>query len=1009
MSTFAGTGVNDATGNLRFATEAAVTFPRGLAVDDEGNVYIASGNQIRVVNTDGIIDLYAGSTAGDNANGVPASQAQFRILGGLDLDLDGGVIVADILNHKVRKVRPDGVVVTLAGTGLQGSGGDNGPATSATLNGPGDVAVHPSGDIYISERLGNRIRVIRNGIIYTAYSNQIDPTFFGPRGLSIFGDLYLYFASDDQRVRRRNLFTGFVEQVAGTGQAGFSGDGGAAESAQINGPVGIFAADDGSLLIADSSNNRIREVAIPVDDIVPTPTPLNPPTVTPSPTPVVTAAPTRTPRMRTPTPTETRIPTFTPTATPTPFPEGQLAPDIASGISPQANYTFYENSTTVNVPFDPDTGNSQIFLSSSPDGSGSILTRDTIGIEVTQPSGAVESVTITFADVASPQAPRDISSLFTEGRHTVSARLIDSKGAGFSSFALYVVVFTSPVLDELPDIRVLTDENADDILDLDDFIYDQDTPVADIVWSITETSPDLPRLSRDADNQISVEAGSMPGEKIFQIAASDGIFNVSDFITVKTSTFRIRDFRLPDAPLWQDFAFISPYSLKFLTEPGGVNIADVPFEATFEDDEGLRAAHAAHGELFLFPEFPGEQVDEPLTVAFVGQRESNPADYDGAILQTASNASPGGGEAVRNYAFSADTLAQTSWVDTSPPSQAGTVFLGPIPPEPNVEVTDGWGLNVLIDPGETATLLSAPIEVEHEGQLFTISMWYAVEKLDLNNDDMPTVMLALAENSSNLSLTSVTGVEIRGDSVYQYLSTTYRALGPSVRALLQVSGSQQSGRAEIYIDNVSVYPAERDIDLALGSTEVPVQFDGSFESILRGLGVLVSVNPFVSFGSSAFLTQETNRTIYPGGFNQSLVLSLDEPTSSLQVEIGPNPLENGLLPRYLTARVHAQKLVDGGGFFALGLQNFNQLAVTFISNDRLPDPPEWHEVSVTGLFSQPDAPDPTIILQNQNVEGAIPGVILDGAIVAVDDITLEAFQDSTYFFDRSELESLLDE
>ncbi|MBZ0256454.1 hypothetical protein K8I31_10345, partial [bacterium] len=529
--------------------------------------------------------------------------------------------------------------------------------------------------------------------------------------------------------------------------------------------------------------------------------------------------------------------------------------------------------------------------------------------------------------------------------------------------------FTSPVLNDLPDLRVLTNETANNIIDLDDFIYDQDTPIADIVWSVTAPDSELPRLVRGSDNKLSVEGGTTPREKVFRVGATDGLFNVEQTIRVKTSTFRLENFILPDAPLMQDYAYVSPLSLLFMTEPAGVNIADVPFEATFEHQQGLEAAHAAHGDMILIPEFPGEQITEPLTVSFLGKRESDPSDFDGVIMQTASSVPPGDGNAVRNYNFSADNLNQTEWVDTTPDNIAGNVFLGPIPQEPAKEITDGWGVNFIIDPGETSTLLSAPI-VLPPGPA-TISMWFAVEKLDLNNNDMPTVMLALAENSSNLSLTSVTRKEIIGDSVYQFLSTTYNVIGPSVRALLQVAGTQSSGRAEIYVDNLRVYPALRDIDLALNDTRLPIQFDGTFETILRGLGVLVSMNSDASFGSSAYLTNQANRTIYPGGLNQSLVLSLDEPTSALQVEIGPNPIDKSLYPQTLTTRVLVKKLVDGGGFFALGLQNYNQLAVTFISNDRIPED-SWHEVTASGIFRIPSDADPTIILQNRNVEGAIP-------------------------------------
>lgn len=996
ISTFAGDGTSQAAGNLLFATEAAVPFPRGIAVDFLGNVYISSGDQIRMVRSDGIIDLFAGSIPGDNANGVPAAQAQFRTLGGLDVDIDGGIIVADILNHRIRRIRPDGIVVTLAGTGAQSSTGDTGPAIEATLNGPVDVAVHPSGDVYIAERLGNRIRVIRNEFIFTVYSNGQDPTFFGPRGLTIEDDRYLYFSSDDHRVRRLDLVTGFVIEVAGTGTGGFNGDGLPAAQSQLNSPVGLTLGLDNQLYITDSFNNRIREVQLPQEtEIQPTVTPTI--AAVPTPTPTVMSTPTSTPIPRTPIPTVTPIATFTPTATPTPFPEGQLAPDISSSISPSANHVFFTNTTMVSVPFDPDTGKSQVFLSSTPDGSGDLLARDTIAITVQQPSGLVESSTITFSDLGTPLPARDISSLFADGRHLVSVRLIDSKGERFSSSSIYVVVYTAPVLSDLPDIRLLTGESLLNAIDLDEYIYDQDTPLDDLVWSIEGDVGD-PSLQLSPGNELSVQGSLEPQEKQFNIIATDGIFDASEIITVKVSSFRVRDFIFPDAPLMDDFAYTSPLSLHREALPIGINLADVPFNATFAFTEGIRAVHAAHGEVIVIPEFPGGFVTQPDSVAVVGQRQNNLEDYDGIVFNAASVIPPNNGNVIQDYNLTATSLANTRWVDTTTTGNRGEVSIGPIPQESFEEITDGFGGIITIDPGETTTLLSTPIELPPGPA--TISFWFAVEKSDFTTD-FPTVMLSLAEDSSNLALTSVTGGEIVGNGVYQFLSTTYNVIGPRTRALIQITGTQSSGRATIYFDNIRVYPSRYEIDRALGNTVLPVNFDGTFETVLRGLGVLFTVNPSVTFGASAFVTDSINRTILPGGLNQSMILSLDEPTSAVQVEVGPNPIEESLYPRFLSARVYVQKVEDGGGFFALGLTNTDQLTVSFISNDRLPEDPEWHEVTTTGYFSQRGPGDPTLILQNQNIEGAIPGIILDGAILAVDDITLETFMDETYLWNRS--------
>ncbi|MCP4707868.1 MAG: hypothetical protein GY869_04520, partial [Planctomycetes bacterium] len=311
ISTFAGNGINAATGNTGFAIDAAIASPHSLVVDDYGNAYVATLHQIRKINPRGEIELFAGSSQGDVGNNVDARQAQFRTLGGIAIDHDDGLLVCDTLNNKIHKVRTDNIVVTIAGTGIQGGRGDNGPATQAELFGPVDVAVGPNGSIYIAERFGNRIRRIKDGIITTLYDSSTNPQFVGPRGVAVFEDLFIYFTSDDQRIRRMNLFDSTVEIVAGSGNAGFEGDGGPAENAYMNFPMGMDIDLAGNLYFADSVNHKIRQVVIPEHNIPATPTPT--PTLTPSPTPTIdpTRTPTRTPLSRTPTPTQTPIPTAT--------------------------------------------------------------------------------------------------------------------------------------------------------------------------------------------------------------------------------------------------------------------------------------------------------------------------------------------------------------------------------------------------------------------------------------------------------------------------------------------------------------------------------------------------------------------------------------------------------------------------------------------------------------------------------------------------------------------------
>ncbi len=1010
ISTFAGNGINAATGNVKPATEAALASPQGLAVDNQGNVFVSTLHQIRRIDPNGIIDLFAGSLEGDAGDQIPARQAQFRTVGGLAIDTDGGLLLCDMENNKVRKVRPDGIVVTIAGTGIAGSSGDGGPATLANMNTPYDVAVDNNGIIYIAERLGSRIRRISpNGTIDTIFSINQDPTFSRPRGLAAFRDIFLYISSDDHIVRRINLFTFNTETVTGTGLAGFSGDGGPALNARINAPGGLDVNQNNEdLFLSDSNNHRIRQVFLPPNDVPPTPTPTPSPTATSTPTPMPTPSPTSTPRLRTPTPTPTPFPSATPTATPTALPPGQLAPNIPAGVSLEPNFVFFENSTTVDVPFDPESGKVKIVLSSTPDGTGKVLTRDTIDLSVRHPSGSIANASFTFTDLNNPIDPIDITPNFEQGINTVSAQLIDAKGAGFSSLSLYVVVFSSPEFRDVPDIRTLVDEELDDVYLVSDFLSDRDTPLEDIVWSL-DGLPEEPTVSMDPLTSISLSPAGQPLSSTFVISASDGIFSVSEEIHIKVSSFRIRDFILPDAPLVEDFAFVAPFSLRFMLEPLDVNIADVPFEATTipldteseETAEGVKAAIVARGQPFLFPEFPGGQAESPLDISITGQRISNPDDRDGVIMQTASVVPPGDGNAERNYNFTAEDFSQTNWNINAPTGNPGEVQIAPIPVDPVNVITDGRGLAFSIDPGETTALLSDSIALNPGPH--TISMWFAVQMADSDNTDVPTVTLALAEDSSNISFTSVTGGEILGNGEYQFLSTTYDVIGPEVQALIQVTGTQQSGGATIFMDNLRVFPAKRDIDRALGITELPVEFDGTFESVLSGLGVLFELNEGVTFGATAFISKTINRTVFPGGFGQSLVLSLDEPTSAVQVTAGPNEIDSALLPRHLTARAYIRKIKQGSGFFAIGISNQDQAAVTFISNDRIPLREGWHEVSASGIFRQPGPEEPTIILQNQNNPGAFPGIFLDGATLAVDDVTLEAFQDPPYYWDHKKV------
>ena len=246
-----------------------------MAVDGAGNLYIADFNnhRIRKVNSAGVISTVAGTgTAGFSGDGGAATSAQLRNPQDVVLDAAGNLYIVDTGDHRIRKVNSAGVISTVAGSGAQGFSGDGGAATAAQLNQPRGVALDGAGNLYIADWFNQRIRKVdTDGDISTvagtgtagfsgdggaATSAQLD----NPYGVAVDGASNLYIADDNNNRIRKVDSSGNISTVAGTGTAGYSGDGGAATSAQLDNPYVVALDGAGNLYIADGGNHRIRKV-----------------------------------------------------------------------------------------------------------------------------------------------------------------------------------------------------------------------------------------------------------------------------------------------------------------------------------------------------------------------------------------------------------------------------------------------------------------------------------------------------------------------------------------------------------------------------------------------------------------------------------------------------------------------------------------------------------------------------------------------------------------------------
>lgn len=223
INRFAGNNTSGFSGDGGPANQAALNFPQGLAIDRQGNIFIAdAGNRIiRKVNRQGIIQTIAGipGSFGYSGDGGPATAAQLAFPNGMAFDAAGNLFFADAGRHIIRKIDTAGIITTVAGTGTSGFSGDGGPATAARLYSPTDICFDNNGNMIIADR-------------------------------------------DNHAIRRINT-SGIIEKIAGIGGSlnyGFTGDGGVATAAKLNKPQSVSTDSLGNVFFSDYTNKRIRKI-----------------------------------------------------------------------------------------------------------------------------------------------------------------------------------------------------------------------------------------------------------------------------------------------------------------------------------------------------------------------------------------------------------------------------------------------------------------------------------------------------------------------------------------------------------------------------------------------------------------------------------------------------------------------------------------------------------------------------------------------------------------------------
>ncbi|EFC43339.1 predicted protein [Naegleria gruberi] len=273
IATIAGKGTCGFSGDNGPATNAQIYYPSSVFVSSNNEVYIAdqSNHRIRKILENGNIVTIAGNGIGGfSGDNGPATNAQIYYPYSVFVSSNNVVYIVDYGNNRVRKILGNGNIVTIAGNGTSGFSGDNGPATNAQLNNPVGVFVSSNNEVYIADQSNHRIRkILENGNIVTIAGNGTGG-FGGDNGPATNAQLYIpysVFVSNNEvyivdygnnRIRKI-LGNGNIVTIAGNGTSGFSGDNGPATNAQLNRPSSVFVSNN-EVYIADLNNHKIRKI-----------------------------------------------------------------------------------------------------------------------------------------------------------------------------------------------------------------------------------------------------------------------------------------------------------------------------------------------------------------------------------------------------------------------------------------------------------------------------------------------------------------------------------------------------------------------------------------------------------------------------------------------------------------------------------------------------------------------------------------------------------------------------